>query len=75
MKKYKIIEKFLDALKVDLRKDVCYGGRRYGEYRCVCGHRINRAYLFYNQSNNLKCYVGVDCLQYIADYLGWNDKK
>ena len=66
------ISKFLAAMNVDLRRDVCYTGRCYGSYQCVCGQRIKNGYLFRNKKNKKNCIVGKKCLQHIADYLDWS---
>ena len=66
------IVKFLDALNVDLIRDVRYQGRCYGGYHCVCGQSIKRGYMFKNIRTKNKCIIGKDCLQYVAEYLRWN---
>ena len=74
MKHYEeTIVKFLDTLNVDLIGDVCYQGRCYGGYYCVCGQRVKKGYLFQNSRTEKKCVVGKGCLRYVADYLGWED--
>ena len=66
------ILKFLNALKVDLIKDVKYKGKFLESHRCVCGQPIKTSYLFTNTKNGLSCHVGKSCLKHIALYLGWN---
>lgn len=66
------ILKFVNSLNVDLIKDVRFQTKSYGNYHCVCGQRIKRAYIFKNIKNHKTCVVGYHCLQYVADYLEWN---
>ena len=74
MKHYEeTIVKFLDALNVNLVRDVRYQGRCYGGYYCVCGQRVKKGYRFKNEKNGKECVVGKNCLQYVAEYLKWED--
>ena len=69
------VSKFLSALEVDLIKDVKYVERTTQNGTCICGQPIKYCYRFKNIKNNLSCIVGKNCLQYIAKYLGWDDKN
>lgn len=70
------ISKFLSTLNVDSYRNVKYIDKyKSVNCYCICGQKINTAYLFQNIQNNKKCYVGKNCLKYIAEYLGWNDKS
>ena len=73
MKHYEeTIEKILDSLKVDLIRDVRYQGKCYGIYYCVCGQKVKKGYKLKNEKNSKECVVGKKCLQYVANYFGWN---
>ena len=73
--KNETVSKFLSALKVDLIKDVKYVGKEIKNSKCVCGQPIQYCYYFKNIKNNLECTVGKNCLNYVANYLGWNENK
>lgn len=65
------IGKFLDKLNVDCIREIRYCGKHYGNEHCVCGQRIRHCYVFTNKHNGKKCVVGKECLNYVAEYLGW----
>lgn len=69
---YETVSKFLDAITVDITKDVEYRGKCFGNELCVCGQKITKGYVFKNIKNNKRCVVGKNCLRYVADYLSWN---
>lgn len=69
------VSKFLSSLHVDTVKEVRYVGKVIGDYYCVCGQPIKYGYTFTNTRNGRTCTIGKRCLSYVADYLGWNDKK
>ena len=68
------ISKFLSTLDVDSSRDVRYICKcQRSSCHCVCGQKIETAHLFQNKRNKKECYVGKNCIRFIAEYLGWND--
>lgn len=62
------VSKFLDALCVDLVKDIKYVDKNYRGV-CVCGQPIVHGYKFINTRNHKECLVGKRCLEYVFDYI------